>query len=186
VGATTPGAPVHRLGRGKQDMATADLSQARTLGNPLELVEEILSASDCPFERCNSAELAVFMSGRWAQYRMLLVWQADESVLHISSAVPVKVPDHRRNQSVDLLSRINEQLWLGHFDLGTDTGEPVFRYGIMMRGTAGASVEQVEDLVDMSLAECDRFYPAFQYVLWGGKDPVDAVAATLLDTIGEA
>ena len=42
------------------------------------------------------------------------------------------------------------------------------------------------DLMQASLAECERYYPAFQFVLWGGKSPEEAIAASILDTQGEA
>jgi hypothetical protein len=44
----------------------------------------------------------------------------------------------------------------------------------------------LEDLVDTAIAECERFYPAFQYVIWGGRTPEDAVSAAMVDTLGEA
>jgi hypothetical protein len=44
----------------------------------------------------------------------------------------------------------------------------------------------LEDLVDVALNECERYYPAFQYVIWGGKDPSEAVTAACLDPQGEA
>ena len=34
--------------------------------------------------------------------------------------------------------------------------------------------------------ECERFYPAFQFLLWGGKKPQEAVEAALLETVGTA
>ena len=37
-----------------------------------------------------------------------------------------------------------------------------------------------------ALEECERFYPVFQFVLWGGKSPGEAIAAALIDTHGEA
>jgi hypothetical protein len=44
----------------------------------------------------------------------------------------------------------------------------------------------MEDLVDIAVAECERFFPSFQFLLWGGKTPAEAVAASMLDTVGEA
>ncbi|MGH6959444.1 MAG: YbjN domain-containing protein, partial [Dongiaceae bacterium] len=35
-------------------------------------------------------------------------------------------------------------------------------------------------------SECERFFPAFQFVLWGGKSPEEALAAAMLETVGEA
>jgi hypothetical protein len=40
--------------------------------------------------------------------------------------------------------------------------------------------------VDIAVAECERYYPAFQFVVWGGKNAPDAIATALLDTMGEA
>jgi hypothetical protein len=36
------------------------------------------------------------------------------------------------------------------------------------------------------MEECERFYPVFQFVLWGGKSPAEAISAALIDTAGEA
>jgi hypothetical protein len=50
----------------------------------------------------------------------------------------------------------------------------------------GASVEQLEDLVDIALSESERYYPAFQLVVWGGRTPLQAIDTALLETVGEA
>ncbi len=62
----------------------------------------------------------------------------------------------------------------------------MFRQTILLRGIRCASVEQIEDLVEIALNECERFYPAFQFVLWGGKEPQEAILAAMLETEGEA
>jgi len=98
----------------------------------------------------------------------------------------MNVPDHRRAAINELLARINERMAVGHFDLWADRGLPVFRQSTLLRGAQGLSVEQLEDLVEIALAECERFYPSFQYVIWGGKTPSDAVDAAMIDTVGEA
>jgi hypothetical protein len=98
----------------------------------------------------------------------------------------LRVPKHRRGSVNELLALANGRLWLGHFDLCLDEDMPMFRHTVPLRGARGASVEQLEDLVDVALNECERYYPAFQYVIWGGKDPGDAVAAACLDPMGEA
>ena len=41
-------------------------------------------------------------------------------------------------------------------------------------------------MVDIAITECERFYPAFQFVLWGGKSPKDALDAAMLECVGEA
>ena len=68
----------------------------------------------------------------------------------------------------------------------SDDGMPVFRHAVLLRGAQGASAESLEDMIDIALTECERFFPAFQFVLWGGKSPAEALAAAMLDCVGEA
>ena len=62
----------------------------------------------------------------------------------------------------------------------------MFRHTVPLRGLRRASVEQLEDLVDAAFSECERFFPAFQFVIWGGKSAGEALDAALFETVGEA
>ena len=98
----------------------------------------------------------------------------------------VGVAQEKRRAINDLLSLINERMWFGHFELCSEAGTPMFRHTMLTRGWHGVNAEQLEDLVDIAVAECERFYPAFQFVLWGGKSPADALEAAMVDPAGEA
>ena len=98
----------------------------------------------------------------------------------------MKVPAGKRERLFELLALANEKLWIGHFGIDSDDGVPVFRHSVLLRGAPGASAESLEDMVDIAITECERFFPAFQFVLWGGKAPAEALAASMLDCVGEA
>jgi len=154
--------------------------------NPLDLIEEIVSANEWAFDRQSEDEITVSFPGQWCAYHMHFSWHGELSAMHFSCALDMKVPRNRQDPVHELLCHINSRLWLGHFDLSSEDGLPVFRHTTLYRGSGGASVEQLEDLVDIALTECERFYPAFQFVIWGGKRSAEAIAAAMLDTIGEA
>ncbi len=154
--------------------------------NPLDLVEQFVTANDWAFDRRSDDELAVEVPGQWCNYSLYFAWRSDMGAMHFTSAFDMKVPDAKRAQIFELLAIINEKLWFGHFGLWEDESVPMFRHTSLMRGTGGLSPEQVEDLMDIAVAECERFYPAFQFVIWGGKSAKDAIAASLLETVGEA
>jgi hypothetical protein len=154
--------------------------------NPLDLVEEIVIANEWPFDRSSDDELVVEISGRWCDYRLYFVWQSELSAMQFSCQFDMKIQHHRRTAVHDLLAEVNNRMWLGHFDICTEEQTPMFRQTTLLRGSHGASVEQLEDLVEIALSECERFYPAFQFVIWGGKSAPEAVSAALLDTMGEA
>jgi hypothetical protein len=163
---------------------TVDTSEIR--GNPLDVLEELVDANEWRFDRNSAEEMLVELSGRWCDYRLYFIWQEDLSAISFSCIVDLRVSGHRRTSFLELLGAVNEKLWLGHFDLGVEEPVPMFRHTILLRGLGGVSVEQLEDLVDIAVTECERFYPAFQFLLWGGKTPEEAVEAAMLETVGEA
>jgi hypothetical protein len=156
------------------------------LANPIDLVEEIVVTNAWSHDRTGDDELLVEVTGRWCEYRLYFAWQEEIGALHFAGGFDMKVPKTRRPAVYELLALVNERLWLGHFDLASEDNSPSFRHVVLLRGAAGASAEQVEDLVDIALNECERFYPAFQLVVWAGKTAEDAITAAMIDPVGEA
>lgn len=155
-------------------------------GNPIDLVEEIVVANDWTHERASDDELIVEITGRWCDYRLYFLWQEELGALHFSCGFEMKVTPGRRFAVYELLALANEKLWLGHFDLSAEDSSPIFRHAVPLRGVATASAEQVEDLVEIALSECERFYPAFQLVVGGGRSASQAIAAAMIEPVGEA
>ncbi len=154
--------------------------------NPLDVVEEIVTANDWPFDRSSDDEMVVEIAGRWCDYRLFFVWQGEVSAMQFSCQLDLKVPAGRRPDVHELLAEVNTRLWLGHFDLSPEETNPTFRQTTLLRGARAASQEQMEDLVEIALAECERYYPAFQFAISGGKNAQEAISAAILDTMGEA
>jgi hypothetical protein len=167
-------------------MTVMSIETASFTQNPLDILEEIIAANDWPFDRASSDEMFVEIEGRWCNYRLFFFWQDDVSAMQFSCQYDMRVPANRRQAVFELLALINERLWLGHFDVDSEESTPMFRQTTLLRGAQGASVEQLQDLVDIALTECERFYPAFQFVIWGGKSAPEAVSAAIIDTVAEA
>lgn len=166
-------------------MPALSLETRVVVANPIDLVEEIVQTNSWPHDRSSDEEMVVEVGGRWCSYRLHFVWERSVNALQFSCAFEMKVPRLRRAAIYELLAAVNERLWIGHFDLADDQS-PVFRQGVLLRGAIGASVEQIEDLVDISVTECERFFPAFQLVVWGGKPAQEAIAAAMIEPVGEA
>jgi hypothetical protein len=154
--------------------------------NPLDAMEQIVAANEWAFDRRSESEMAVEAPGRWCDYGLCFNWSPEFRALHFTCAFDLKVPEKRRGALYELLVLANEKLWIGHFGLESDDGMPVFRHAVLLRGAPGASSESLEDMIDIAITECERFYPAFQFVLWGGKSPTDALQAAMLECVGEA
>lgn len=154
--------------------------------NPLEIMEQIAAAHEWVFARPSDYELAFDLTGNWCDYRVLAAWNDDAWALHFNCAFDIRIPEAKLGQVIDLLALINPRLSVGHFDLWSEERFPVYRHAVLLRGVRGASVEQLEDLIEIAFTECERFFPAFQFVIWAGKSPREALTASLFETVGEA
>ena len=167
-------------------MAIATAEQTSPQSNPLDILEELVAANEWRFDRSSDEEMVVELTGRWCDYRMLFAWHEDLSAVYFSCLFDLRIPVRKRTAALELLALVNERLWLGHFELGSEDLLPIYRHTVLLRGAESRSVEQLEELVDIALTECERFYPAFQFMLWGGHTPQAALDAAMLETVGEA
>jgi hypothetical protein len=166
-------------------MSLIDLAeQAR--GNPLEVVERLASSNDWSFERAGEDEITILVTGKWTDYQVSFTWMYDIEALHLACAFELKVPERCRAEVQQLISLINEQLWVGHFDLWVQDGIVMYRHALVLAGGVEASGRQCEALLSTALDSCERSFPAFQFVVWAGKPAREALDAAMFDTAGEA
>jgi len=152
--------------------------------NPLDKIEDVATAQDWAFDRSDEDELDLIVAGAWGEYPVAVSWRSD--MLHVSMEMDVKVPRGKRSRVAELLVLINENLLLGHFDLCSQDGVLLFRYGLLLRGSSGASHAQCEDFLKTAVAACDRFYPAFQFLIWADRTAQEAFDAAAFETKGQA
>jgi len=154
---------------------------------PIDVLEEYFRAHGWTHER-HDDEVVAHVKGSWTEYELRALWRDNDSVLQFLAFPDIKVPDDRRAAVYEAIGLVNEQLWLGHFELWSQSGVLLYRHAAMVGGEEDGTVTlaQAELLVESAVDECERFYPVFQFVLWGGKSPRDALAAALVETQGEA
>ena len=86
----------------------------------------------------------------------------------------------------ELLALINEKLWIGHFDITSKNGIPAFRHTLLVSQKNENLYNQLEELVDIAIYECEKYYPAFQLILFKESQPREALELCLLEPIGRA
>ena len=155
-------------------------------GNPLEVVERMAATNDWSFERAGEDEITLLVQGKWTDYQVSFTWMYDIEALHMACAFEFKVPDRLRAETQQLVAMVNEQLWVGHFDLWVNDGLIMFRHALVLAGGVEASGRQCEALLGAALDACERYFPAFQFVVWAGKSAREALDAAMFETAGEA
>jgi len=154
--------------------------------SPLSVVEEIASTNDWSFERSGQDEITILTQGQWTDYQLSFTWMGDIDALHLACAFDIKIPEARRSEVQRLIAAINEQLWIGHFDVWLTTGSIMYRQALILPGGMTASPAQCELMLEGALHACERYYPALQFVVWAGKTAAEAMTAEMFDTAGEA
>ena len=155
---------------------------------PIDMLESYYQALGWASERTGDEEIVATFQGSWTQYELRAIWREDDQVLQFLALPDIRVPADKRAQTYETIGLINEQLWLGHFELWSTSGLVLFRHAALLDGEDGGAMgfAQAETLVESAIEECERFYPVFQFVLWADKTPQEAIAAALIETQGEA
>jgi hypothetical protein len=154
--------------------------------NPLDVVERIASINDWAFERAGDDEITMLVAGRWSDYQVSFTWMHDIEALHLACAFDLKVPERRRDEVQKLIALVNEQMWIGHFDLWTQDGLVMFRHALVLAGGVEATSQQCQALLGSALEASEGYFPAFQFVVWAGKPARNALDAAMFETSGEA
>lgn len=154
--------------------------------HPVDIVEEVAAHRRWQFERSADDEISISITGSWSDYEASFTWLEEMESLHLGCAFDLRVPNARRGEVTRLIASINEQMWVGHFDLWTEEHVVMFRHSLLLAGSQRASAEQCEAALKIALSACERYYQAFQFVVWAGKSAREALDATMFETAGQA
>ncbi len=157
------------------------------VSNPLDSVEEILMANDWVFNRATEDELSVQVSGKMGHYKLNFLWQEEYSAMQFSCQYDLTIPGPSLDFVAKTISAINTGLWLGHFDMREPGNIPQFRHTSLFRGITNASgADHVEDLVDIALAECERYFPVFDLLSRTQPEDSQSLMLAMMDSAGES
>jgi hypothetical protein len=154
--------------------------------HPVDIIERIAVLNHWPFERSETDEISISVAGSWAHYTVAFTWLAEVEALHIACAFDLKIPEPRRTELAALVSLINEELWIGHFDIWPSEGVVMFRHALLLSGGAELNIQQCQSAFGSVVRACERYYQAFQFVVWAGQAGREALASIRLETQGRA
>ena len=154
--------------------------------HPLDVIERLAALHDWSFDRDGDDEISVNVSGSWAKYQVAVTWLDQMEAMHVASAFDLKVPARRKPEVLSLISMINEQLWLGHFDFWSAENVVMFRHSLLLSGGAEPTDEQAGMLITTAVDTCERYYQAFQFVIWAGRSAREALDGAMMETVGHA
>src|SRR4030081_2708609 len=87
-----------------------------------DVVERGAGSNGWAFEGGGAGGITLLVTGKWSDYQVSYTWMFDIEALHLACVFELKVPERCRSEVQLLISMINEQMWVGHFDLWTQDG----------------------------------------------------------------
>lgn len=167
-------------------MAFVDFAEADANANPVDIIEATAALHDWSFERSAQDEITICVDGRWSDYNISFSWMGELEALHLACGFELSSRPERQSEVLRLLAMVNEQLWSGHFEWWDAQGTVLYRHAMPLNGGAALSTKQIESMLHSALTACEKYYQAFQYVIWAGEDAKNALACAMFQTEGEA
>ncbi len=152
--------------------------------HPIDLVETLAALNSWDFDRVADDQIAMVITGNWRNYALSLVWSEYDEILKLVCTFDLDPPKKQVSKLHEALDLANDRCWSGAFTLWPEEKSMVFRYGLNLSGGASATGAQIDSMVGDCLDSCERFYPAFQLVCWGGEDPKTAMKIAFERTYG--
>lgn len=154
--------------------------------SPLLVFLALFEARGWTCRSSSREEVSGEVAANWGRYQLRFVRHRDDRTMQAICLPDIRVPDAKLGTAARLLALVNEQVWLGHFDIWSRGNVLVYRHAMLLGDEGEVTLAQAQILAETAIEECDRFYPAFQFALWSDKSPEDALAAALIDAAGEA
>ena len=165
------------------DSPAADLPE---LGDPIELVARFVVRQDWFLKQTRAGSVLVDVPGQWGTYQLCVDWQDELQALCVEITFDLLFDTVPLPRLETLLCDLNSHLFLGHFRLSSDRRQVRLHYVLPLRGAGGATPEQIEDVVDILLGQCEQAAPAFAQLVFTPDRPVSSAGLVMAPVAGQA
>lgn len=154
--------------------------------HPIDVVETVATHYEWDFDRVAENQIAMTLEGQWRSYALTLAWSPADETLRLLCTYELDAPAERLPALYELLNRMNDLCWAGSFTWWAEEKMIVFRYGLVLAGDQVAVPEQIDTMIHAAMMSAERFYPAVQLVIWGGREPAEAMKVAIAEAYGRA
>ncbi len=156
--------------------------------NPLNLLEELAKQRHWLSERINENLMFLKAAGKNAEYSLQMEWDDSFNALQVRVPLDIDMKECHMAAAAELFLKINETMWIGHFDMsGSSKQQPTYRHSLLLHtAPAPIAIEMIADLTEIAITECDRFYMTFKMLASGDIRSQEAFSIAMFNTAGEA
>jgi len=154
--------------------------------HPIDIVEHLAEHHEWDFDRIGDDQIAMAVEGQWRTYSITLAWSPHDETLRMVCTFEMEPPEEKMPALYHMLNEVNDQCWAGAFTYWAEQKLMVYRYGLVMAGGQAVAPEQIDTLIGAAVLSAERYYPAFQLVVWGDQEPQKALQVAIAEAYGRA
>ena len=154
--------------------------------HPIDIVEHLAEHRDWDFDRIGDDQIAMAVEGQWRTYSITTAWSGFDETLRMVCTFEMDPPEDQVEGLYELLNQINDQCWAGAFTYWPEQKLMVYRYGLVLSGGQVACADQIDTIIGAAVMSAERYYPALQLLVWGGRSPRDAMQVAIAEAYGRA
>ncbi len=154
--------------------------------HPIDIVEHIAEHNDWDFDRIADDQIAMAVEGQWRTYSITLAWSGYDETLRMVCTFEMEPSEDRLPALYEGLNLVNDQCWAGAFSYWDAQKLMVYKYGLVLAGGNVASPEQIDTMITAAVLSAERYYPAFQLMVWTDKTAREALQVAIAEAYGRA
>ena len=116
--------------------------------------------------------LTLSFKGRSGSWQCFAIVDEEKHWLRFYSILPVHVPEDKRSDIIDFMTRANYGLMLGNYEMDLNDGEVRFKTSIDAEG-GELTKPMIDNLLRSNLISMDRYFPGLMAVLYSDRSPAD-------------
>jgi hypothetical protein len=146
------------------------------MGQIFEAVVDYLTEDDWKFNVVKEdSALMLNFRGEAGSWQCFATVDEEKQWFTFYSILPSNVPDEKRPEITEFITRANYGLVIGNFEMDYNDGEVRYKTSIDVEG-GELTPKMIENLMRANLMTMDRYFAGLMGVLYGDRDPEEAVA----------
>ncbi len=154
--------------------------------HPIDIVEHLAETHDWDFDRIHDDQIAMAVEGQWRTYSITLAWSGYDETLRMICTFEMEPPTERLPALYEGLNLVNDQCWAGAFSYWDAQKLMVYRYGLVLAGGQMASPDQIDTMITAAVLSAERYYPAFQLMVYTDKSAAESLQVAIAEAYGRA
>ncbi len=146
------------------------------MGQLFEAVVDYLTEDDWKFSVVkDDTALVLNFRGRSGSWQCFANVDEERGWFSFYSILPSNVPEEKRETIAEFITRANYGLVIGNFEMDYTDGEVRYKTSVDVEG-GELTPKMIENVMQANLMSMDRYFPGVMGVLYGDRDPEEAIA----------